>query len=229
MGNCQRAFEVGLKEIAITDHSFLHLGHPIRKRKAEKFMSEVKAAREVFSDLKVIAGLECNLLDNSGGIDLWEQGYKCELIVLGYHKFVRPASLGQFFSFNAPLFIRGARVGVKRKIKTTDAFIKAMERFPVAILSHPLVGVGVDMKALSEAAAHFGVYIELNGRRIALTRADIDVALTNDANFIINSDAHCSSRVGDIDKPLAFAESMSIPMDRVANWDKLPKFRHRQM
>jgi len=238
MGNCQRAFELGLKEIAITDHSFGHLGHPIRKRRMQAFLQQIRAARLAFIDLRVIAGLECNLLDGKGTIDFDEGLFEAMdkesvalgavehgFIVLGYHKFIKPTGVKEFFGFNLPMFFGGARVGASRKAKTTDAFIKAFERFPVSILSHPCVGVGVDMKALSEAAAHFGVYLEINGRRIAYSREDIDIILASGAQFIINSDAHKSENVGVVDKPLAFIKEMGIDLARVANWGKSPEFR----
>jgi len=221
--NCRRAFELGLKEIAITDHGFRHMGHGIKRRKVGSFLSEIEAAREAFPDLRVLAGLECNLLDERGNIDVWEEGYACELVVLGYHKFVRASGFKSFFGFNVPLFFGASGAG--RRNKTTDAFIRAMERFDVAFISHPCVGVAVDMKVLSEAAAHFGVYIEINGKRIALGRQDVDAVLDSGADFIINSDAHSVERVGEISKPLAFIDRMGIPIDRVANWGKLPKFK----
>jgi len=216
---------MGLKEIAITDHSFSHLGHAIKRKRVGVFMDEVRLAREKFLNLKIYAGLECNLLDEKGNIDLWEEGYGCELIILGYHKFVKASSFKDLFAFNLPLFF--GRSGAKRRVRTTDAFIRAMERFAVAFISHPAVGVAVDMKALAEAAAHFGTYIELNGKRIALTRGDVDAVLNSGANFIINSDAHSIDRVGEISKPLGFIKEMGIPMDRMVNWGKTAEFRRK--
>jgi len=41
--------------------------------------------------------------------------------------------------------------------------------------------------------------------------------------FILNSDAHVYTGIGDVSIPFAFLKEYQIPLDLVANLDKLPK------
>jgi pyruvate kinase len=58
-------------------------------------------------------------------------------------------------------------------------------------------------------------------------REDILFGIENDVDFICNSDAHSVDRIGEISKPLSIVERMHIPSERIANLDKLPRFRSR--
>ena len=225
--NCQAAVKAGLKEIAITDHGFAHLSYGVRQKKFLEMTNDIKMARLKFPELKIYLGMECNLLDSRGGVDLnQDEVAALDLIVLGYHRFVKASSVGGFFKFNLPVFMSAIfKTSSRRKTANTDAFIKAMDRYPVAIISHPSLGIDVDLQELAKAAKHFGTYLELNGKRVSLSRLDADTALTEGAEFIVNSDAHSADRVGEISKPLSFIKESGILTQNIANWDKLPNFR----
>jgi len=227
--NCAQAAEIGLKEIAVTEHGFAHLSYGVRRKRFDDMVKDIEAARLEFPQLKIFFGMECNLLDNRGGLDLREDDLKnFDLIILGYHRFVKASSFGDFFKFNLPVFMSAVfKTSSKRRTANTDAFIKAMERFPVAFLSHPNFGIDVDIKELSRAAKALGVFLELNGKRVALSRADADIILNEGAEFVVNSDAHSSERVAEVSKPLKFIEEAGISYKNIANWDKLPVFRGR--
>jgi putative hydrolase len=167
-------------------------------------------------------------MDYSGTIDLKsDEAAVMDIIVLGYHKFVKASSVRGFFGFNLPNFFLGlfGSEGAKRKTKNTDAFIKAMQRYPVAIISHPALGFNIDLPELAKAAAHYGVLLELNGKRVAFDKSAAHKILNAGADFIMDSDAHSPARIGEVSTPTAFAKQAEIPFDRIANWEKIPTLR----
>ena len=70
--NVAKAKEVGLKQIAITDHGFSHVAFGLRRRQVEKYIHECKAASEKygidvlrFSNKDIDEKFEsvCNIID----------------------------------------------------------------------------------------------------------------------------------------------------------------------
>lgn len=226
--NCRAAIAAGLKEIAITDHGFKHMRFNVERKEWRGILRDVSIAREKYPQLKIYLGMETNLLGGDGQIDVTDDDLSTlDMLVCGYHKLVKAQSHASFWSFNLPVFLGGALhlSSKKRKIKTTDAFIKALEKYPISVLSHPALGVAVDLRELARAAAHFGAYIELNGKGIAFSAADAHMMLKEGCEFLADSDAHSPQRVGECQKPLQFIKDAAIPWERIANWDKLPVLR----
>lgn len=79
-------------------------------------------------------------------------------------------------------------------IKNTDAYIKAMDRYRINIISHPNYGVKTDVRAIARAAKEHGVYMELNGKRVSMTDAEICSIIEEGATLIVDSDAHSSEK-----------------------------------
>jgi len=146
--------------------------------------------------------------------------------LLGYHKFVTPTSAQDLFSFNLPVYFSAAfSSSSRRKTANTDAFIKAIYNHPVSVLVHPSNGIDIDVKQIAKAAKDTGVYFELNGKKITLSRLQVEEILNEGADLIANSDAHSAARVGEISTPLKIIDQYKIPLDRIANWGKIPLFR----
>ena len=55
--NAQRAKELGLKQIGISDHGFSHVAFGIRRRQIKDYRAECKAAAEKFG-IDVLVGIE---------------------------------------------------------------------------------------------------------------------------------------------------------------------------
>ncbi|MCL2861773.1 MAG: PHP domain-containing protein [Firmicutes bacterium] len=227
--NCSRAVEIGLKEIAITDHGFLHLLYRVKKKKFfDEMIGECERLRAKFPSLKILLGVEANLMGLDGRIDvLPHEMDKLDIIVCGYHKFVRTWKLKDHFDFFWPNLL-GFKTK-RRTAKNTDAFVKMIEKYPIDIISHLNLGIKTDVKEIAKAAKHFGTYIELNGKRIVLTDNEIETIAKVGAEFIINSDAHSPDRVGDFKVGLERANRLGIPALQIANFEKVPKFRKQNI
>ena len=108
--------------------------------------------------------------------------------------------------------------------KNTDAYIRAMESRRISVIAHPMRSLRVDLKALGEAAARLGVYIELNGKSMCLSAADLKTLSATDCMFICSSDAHEPARVGDFSAVRRYEEA-GLDLARIANYGKEPAFR----
>ena len=233
--NVQRAISLGLKEIAITDHGFEHRSFNVRRCDWEKIRKDQLAVQERYPQIKIYLGIEANIQSLRGDLDLKDHEVaKMDLIVAGYHKFAKPAQIKDDGYFYLPNFFAGLGWGTSKgksnlRAKNTDAFIKAIERYPIDIISHPQAGCDLDIYELAKAAAHYGTYLELNGKRIKTTDAEFEKILADTTvEFVADSDAHEPLRVGECALPLATIERVPIPKSRLANWERLPAFRSQK-
>jgi putative hydrolase len=171
--------------------------------------------------INIYLGLEANLMRGDGRLDITEDDLvDLDILLCGYHSFLR--SCPSFFSFSLPNLLPS---GNRRRVKNTKAYIAAMERYPVDIITHLKSKADVDVAEVAKAAKAHGTLIELNGKRVNMTDEDIGKVLENGADFIVNSDAHSAIRVGNFAVPQAIVGRLGIPAERIANLGRLPDFR----
>lgn len=229
--NVVAAINKGLKEIAITDHGFKHLLYNVKRSKWDAIRAEADEVRQKYPQINIYLGLETNLNSGYGNIDIKPSDMdKLDLVVCGYHRFVASMSVPDFFRFHIPnlwsdMWGKSAK---KLIVKNTDAYISAIEKFDIDIVSHMNYGAEVDCKEVAKACAHFGTYVELNGKRVNIPDKDIEAIAQTGAEFICDSDAHSADRVGDMSIGQSVIERLSLPYEKIANWERLPLFRSRR-
>lgn len=225
--NVKAAINVGLKEIAITDHGFWHHFYGVRRMDLDGMIAEVKRLRAVYPQIKIYLGLETNLVDSNGRVDIEDYDDNwMDIMVCGYHKCTSTTNIKEYLGFSVPNFISGlTKFSARQVVKNTDAYIKALERYKIDIISHPNYGIKTDVKEIAKAAAHYGTYLELNGKKVSMTDDEIMSLLDTGVQLIIDSDAHSAERVGYFGVPISYVSRLNIPIDRIANFDKLPSFR----
>ncbi len=220
--NVAQAELLGLKEIAITEHSYKGFNH-IVKGDLEKIKSDIDAIKDKYQ-VNVLLGIEANLMSEYGDIDISDEELsKLDIVVLGYHK-ASKYSLGQLFKFSLPNMFR--KKPTKAQIeRNTLAYIRAMDKHRVNILAHlGYAGCAVDCVRLAEECAKRNIYIEFNGKRINFSKADIEGMIKTGVKFVIDSDAHHKNNVGKNSMAFNLVEKYNIPLEQIANVDKLPKF-----
>ncbi len=226
--NVLQAHKKGLKQIAVTDHGFGHIAYGVKRGKFAEMRKETDRLNAQYPDIKVLLGLECNLISSDGDIDLREGEEKLlDVIVCGFHKFAWASSFSQTFSFALPNVWYSMTGGISSKaiVRNTDAYIKLVEKHPVDIISHLNYAIKADALEVALACKHYGTLIELNGKRVNLSDDEIEKMLENDVDFILDSDAHSVDKVGDFSVPEQYVQRLHIPPERIANLDKIPHFR----
>jgi histidinol phosphatase-like PHP family hydrolase len=80
---------------------------------------------------------------------------------------------------------------------------------------------------VAKCVADYGTYIELNSKKVHLTDEELcEIVAKTSARFIIDSDAHSASRIGDMKIVEEQLARIDFPLDRIDNVDgRNPKFR----
>ena len=228
--NAQKAREMGLKEIGITDHGFAHPFFGLSQRKVDK-MSEIIKKENEKGDLRVVLGIESNITGIDGSVDLKPKNYdKFNLFLAGMHKMIL-YKFGSVFSLSIPNLTRTyvfKKHVPNRVIKNnTKAFINVIKNNPIDAITHLNFCCFADSLEVAKVASDYGTYIELNSKKTHLTDEEIiNILAKTDARFIINSDAHSPERVGEISLVSEMINRLDFPLDRIDNIDgKTPSFR----
>ncbi len=228
--NIVRAREIGLKEIAITDHGFRHVTYNVRRADFHFMIREVGAARKKYPDMKIFLGLETNLSGLDGDVDIMPEDMESlDILLCGYHKFVWPRHIKEYpRTYFANLVYDGIRYTPPYQVRrNTDAYIKALERYDIDVLTHINYGMRINCLEVAKAAAHYGTYIELNGKHINISDSDLMKMAEAGIQFIVNSDAHSIRKIGDFSRQYAYLKRLDIPHELIANLGKTPVFRSR--
>lgn len=215
--NALAANAVGLKEIAITDHGFR-----IPTMSFGKFLKAKRECREAekMAGVRVLAGVEANLISDEGDLDVKEEELpEIEFLLAGFHKFAIPKNVRTFFDTYAVTYFNGAiRTGKKAIERNTRALVRAIERYPLNAVAHLNHAMKVNVFEVAQAAAKKGVLIELNAKHLSDLEGEWNALLQSGANFILSSDAHSPSAVGKIERALQKALSEGIPAERIVNY-----------
>lgn len=223
--NVMVAKEKGIKEIAITDHGFSHFLFATKRKNIDEMRKQVKEAEEI-TGVKVYLGIECNFISFKGDIDLTEQDYeKLDIVLCGFHNCSRPNNFFDLFRLNLRNTITKFLPVSKKQIeKNTQMIVKALKKNKIDILTHLNYGMKVNTIEVAKAARDAGTYIELNGKRIIFTEEEIREMVKEKVHFIVNSDAHSDFRVGECNYATNLILKYKIPLELIANMDKLPTF-----
>lgn len=213
----------GLKEIAITDHGFSHKAFGISRDQIQNMLADIEKAK-VATGVNILLGIEENFTSLGGNIGLKDGDLDfLQIVNVGYHKLTRADS----FADKMGLFIpNNLKFYTRRQIeKNTICVLRAIEKEPINIITHLGVGMPVNVDEIAKMASQKGVFIELNGKRISFTPADMDALLKNDTKFILNSDAHVPEKVGDVRNGMKYVIKYHIPEKNIVNLGKRPNFR----
>ncbi|MBQ8468305.1 MAG: PHP domain-containing protein [Clostridia bacterium] len=212
----QRAKELGLEEIAITDHGPKHLFYGIKPSQLARAKQDTRAASKKHG-IKVFMGVEANLLGADGQIDLTDDQIKdLDILLVGFHKGTKP----NFINY----FDKKQRNSQEQIEKNTQAYINAINRYPIDIITHLNEYIRVDTKRVAEACAKRGTILEFNSKHMKFTDEDIEILKESGVNFVVSSDAHNKKRIRDVDSCLELIKSHNIPLDRVKNINQTLKF-----
>lgn len=220
--NAMQAKNKGLTEIAITDHGFSHLIFGNKRKYLAKIRQEIDKAKEI-TGINILLGVEANFISTDGTIDITDEDYeKIDILIVGHHRFVKPKTFKDFFKLFLPNFKKNVS---KEQIEiNTLTMLRALEKYPIDILSHLNYGFKVDVNAVAKLAKQKNTKIELNGKKICFSNEEIEVLKKEKVEFILNSDAHTPFRVGEVNLGQNFIIKNNIDEKYVCNLDKLPNF-----
>lgn len=228
--NAAQAKALGLKQIAITDHGFSHIAFGLRRREVASYAAECRAASKEYG-LDVLVGMESNIRGEDGKADYKESDYEnFDVYLCGNHICVMYDSARDFFLYGlGNLLSRKLRKTPSDKMiaRNTTAYINTIKRNPIDAVTHLNFLCPANALEVAKCAADYGTYIELNAKKTHLSDEELcEIVQKTDARFIIGSDAHSASRVGEFSLVQQQLERINFPLERIDNIDgRLPTFR----
>jgi len=188
----------GMTALAITDHG-LTLGGRLNNNFYERLVDPIPGIR-------LLKGIECNLLETPGAIDCPKQYLPyMDIVLLGIHNNLE-RNLG--------------------KTTYTDMLLQAMEENPfVDILAHLNVAhYEVDFKVVARTAMRHGMAIEINNskclpRRSSPQATEALILTCRDLGcpVVVSSDAHALNEIGQDGLIRPILESFDFPEALILN------------
>lgn len=210
------AKDKGLREIAITDHGFGKIFWGLRKKKFEHQIGEIESAR---AELPTLLGIEGNLMNCRGKIDIKPNvREKLDIVLFGVHVNVR-FSLGAMFTFLFPNLLWAFLHFTPRfqRRYNTKLVRRAIENNEIDVWTHPNKYFKIDVIEVAKVCMARGTLIELNGKRIHFRPIDFERMSKLGCKFIINSDAHKPRRVGDFARAEEFLKNCEYDPKTIIN------------
>ncbi len=211
------AVERGLKALAITDHGPGHLFYGVKRDKFPEMKEEIARLRERYPQIDLYFGVEANIRYVGNYVDITEEEAKIyDFVIAGYHYGTTKGYCIRNYLYQNGFLFRGEEL----REKNTDMVVKAIENNKIKILTHPGSKGPFDIKRIAAACAKHGVWMEISTHHSHLTVEEIRISAMEGADFVISSDAHHPSVVGDYKGGLARAIKAGIDLSRVVNLER---------
>lgn len=190
-----------LAMVALTDHG------PGMPGGAHAYhFSNQGAIPDVLFGVRVLKGIEANVMDRKGSLDLDEfRLSKLDIVLAGLHTFCAP---------NGTV------------AENTDMMIAAMHNPFVDVIVHPgNPEYLIDAEAVVKAAATCGTALEINNSSLTVSRKGsepycdtiVSLAARYGAKLIVGSDSHYHETVGDFGAAAELLKKYGIPATQVIN------------
>ena len=216
----QKSVEIGLEEIAITDHGPKHFLYGIEKKNIQKAKNEIIEMRKKYPQIKILFGIEANILNYDGGIDVNDDLFKlCDIVLCGYHIGTRFSSLNDLWNFYVMNFLGKYNKKLKEKQieKNTNAVVNALNKNKINILAHPGDKIPVNIDKVAYAAQKNNTILEISNHHKHLNAEEIKIAAKYDVKFAINSDSHIKDSIGGYENGLKAAKEAGLDLNRIIN------------
>ena len=225
--NAISAKEKGLCGIGITDHGFSHPAFGMSRGKLERMRKDCTFAQEQ-TGVEVLLGIESNLLGISGKTDVKPKDYEhLDIFLAGVHRFILYDGLKEWFKLlGANYFTKLFKKNPSEKLikRNTEVYINAIKNNPIDIITHVNYLVFADAVEVAKCCADYGTYFEINTKKVHLADEVWQKVVDTGVNFVIDSDAHSTDRIGDTRLAEELLQRVNIPLDRIKNLNGKPDF-----
>lgn len=206
------AYGKGLEILAITEHA------PAMPGSCQHiYFSNYKILPRRYEEMTVLYGVELNILDYAGHVDLPDDTLKEMDVVLA--------------SIHPPCYVSGT---IK---ENTSAYLGAMKNPYINIIAHPDDSrFPVDYETLVKAAKEYHVLLEVNNTSLSPEsfrqgahenyRKMLDLCVKYQVPIIVDSDAHADVLVGAHEFAIKMLEDIGFPEELVLNTDSEAIYRY---
>lgn len=191
-----------IKLLAITDH-----GPAMPDSPHHWFFKNMRIIPRVIDGVGILRGVEANIVDYNGEIDI-------EAHLLDHMDIV-------LASLHEPV------ISPATKSKNTDGVVKAIASDKVNVFAHGgNPAFPIDFDEVAKAAAYYKVLIEINNSSFTTSRPGSEMNCRKLAEAVVShggyltfgSDAHIASRVGAFDECLTLVKNAGVPKKNIINY-----------
>ena len=217
--NVIAAINLGLKDIGISDHGLSHLFYGLKREKLKDIRKEIDELNKKYPEINIYFGVEANLLDFDGNIDVKDADLKYfDYIACGYHYGIKPNNLKTAWRFYYQTKFKNFSKKTYKDLEnaTTNSLIKASYKNDIKFITHPGEHFPVDAKKLAREV-NPSTALEINTSHGYLRKEDLIKIKNLKTKLIINTDAHCAKNVGRFGNALEMIEEVGIDKNRIIN------------
>jgi len=219
--NVKAGISKGLASIGISDHGPGHITYGVKRRDIPVMRSEVNRLKPLYPEIEILLGIEANIINPSGRIDVTPAELKqFDYLLAGYHYGVLGENPMRAMGIHLQNFtINGwlKKSTKQQKILNTELTVRALYENDIKILTHPGDKGAFDIKEIAIACADRGTLMEISTWHDWLTVEGIKEAARTDALFVISSDAHTPERIGDCQGAVKRIKAAGLEYERVVN------------
>ena len=212
--NVKVAMSKGIKKIGISDHGYRHMTYGVKLKDIQKMREEIDKLNQKYPNIDILLGMECNILDKNGNIDINENIiHFFDYVMAGYHFGSAPTSLKSMMNHFNNYIIKNE----KAKEYNTQGIINAMRNNDIFIITHPGDKGDVYIEEIAKVAKETNTRLEINSSHGYLNVEQLKKIKHLGNTFIIGSDAHIPNSVGNFDKAMKTIKEAKLDLSFVEN------------
>ncbi len=219
--NVRAGIAKGLKAIGISDHGPGHVSYGIKRSVVPEMRRQITELRDKYKEIEIYLGVEANIINPSGNLDVRRNEFdQYDYILAGYHFGVfgeKPIQAAIINSVNYIWSYKLHREFKWQKKKNTELVIRSLYENDYYLLTHPGDKGPFDIDAIAKACEETDTLMEISTWHPDLTVPAIKTSMKYDVGFIISSDAHHPSRVGDCEGGVKRALEAGLDLSRIRN------------
>ncbi len=224
--NVVAAREKNLKKIVISEHGSGHFfARHLTNKDFIKMKEEIISLREKYKDIEIYLGIEGNIMDTKGNIDVDDELLEIvDVLYIGGHLLLSTFNINTIFKLQLLNKINSkikfnALNNLCKKINT-KAYLSAAEKYPITMITHPDSRYSIDLLQVAKACMEKNIILEINNARGKLSSEDISSIKDTNVMFGVGSDAHSSKDIGSFEVAKKIIMDSGISLDRIVNVEK---------
>ncbi|WP_042275927.1 PHP domain-containing protein [[Clostridium] dakarense] len=212
--NVKEAISKGIKTIGISDHGYKHISFGVKINDIYKMREEIDDLNMKYDNINILLGMECNILDDNGNIDINDKIIdSLDYVMAGYHFGSTPTSLRSMLNHCNNYIIKNE----KSKEYNTKALINAMKKNDIFIITHPGDKGDIYIEEVAKIAKQTDTKLEINSSHGFLNANQLKQIKNIGNKFIIGSDAHIPENVGNFELAMKIAKEANLDLSLIEN------------